>query len=288
MLLHPLAQIPVLRLQRLIGHQGAGTAEAAAVAALTVGFELQMAEIAEQRVLALDELAVDHHADPDVVVHEHQHRIGAVLGGAPLTLGLDPGAHVAAHQHRHREGLLQGGAERPVAQIVEGKVLDHAGVALHLTRQTEGDAGQTQRFFGQEALDGPHQAGQQVGALPFAEHMAMASKGATGQIEQRHVHITAPQAHGEKLEAALVDAQQGLAATAPHRALAAGDHQTAVEQLAGDLGDAGRREAGQTGEIGTGQLLVLLQAGVDQAIVELTDQIDTAFHDLIHRVRGNS
>lgn len=89
-LLHPLAQIPVLGFKRLIGHQGAGTAEAAAVAALTVGFELQMAEIAEQRVLALDKLAVDHHADPDVVVHEHQHRIGAVLGGAPLTLGLDP------------------------------------------------------------------------------------------------------------------------------------------------------------------------------------------------------
>lgn len=285
-LLHPLAQIPVLGFERLIGHQGAGTAKAAAIAALTVGFELQVTEIAEQGRLALDELAVDHHADPDVVVHEHQHRIGAVLGGPPLTLGLDPGAHVATHQHGHREGLLQGGAERPVAQIVEGEVLDHAGVALHLPRQTEGDAGEAQRLLGQEALDGPHQAGQQVGALPFAEDMAMTGERAAGQIEQRHVHIAAAKAHGEKLEAALVDAQQGLAATTPHRALATGDHQAAVEQLAGDLGDAGRREAGQAGEIGTGQLLVLLQAGVDQAIVELTDQIDTAFHDLIHRVRG--
>ncbi len=112
----------------------------------------------------------------------------------------------------------------------------------------------------------------------------MTGEGAACQVEQCHVHITATQTHGEKLEAALIDAQQSLAATAPHRALATGDHQTAVEQLAGDLGDAGRREAGQAGEIGTGQLLVLLQAGVDQAIVELTDQIDTAFHDLIHRV----
>ena len=47
-LLHALAQIPVLRLQRLIGHQGTGAAKAAAVAALAVGFELQVAEIAEQ------------------------------------------------------------------------------------------------------------------------------------------------------------------------------------------------------------------------------------------------
>lgn len=80
-LLHPLAQIPVLRLQRLIGHQGAGTAKAAAVAALAIGFELQVAEISEQRIFALDKLAIDHHADPDVVVDKHQHRIGAIFGG---------------------------------------------------------------------------------------------------------------------------------------------------------------------------------------------------------------
>jgi hypothetical protein len=72
----------------------------------------------------------------------------------------------------------------------------------------------------------------------------------------------------EKLEAALVDGAAGSGAATPHRALATGDHQTTVQQLAGDLGDAGRRQAGQTGQIGTGQLLVLLQAGIDQAIVE--------------------
>ena len=138
-----------------------------------------MAEIPEQGRLALDELAVDHHADPDVVVHEHQHRIGAVLGGPPFALGLDPGTHVTAHQHGDLERLLQGGAEGPVAQIVIGKMLDHAGVALHLAGQAEGDAGQTQRLLGQKALDGPHQAGQQLGTLRLVEDMAMARQGVT-------------------------------------------------------------------------------------------------------------
>ncbi|MMZ71553.1 hypothetical protein D1872_349890 [compost metagenome] len=62
----------------------------------------------------------------------------------------------------------------------------------------------------------------------------------TGEIEQGHVHVAAAKAHGEKLEAALVDAQQGLTTATAHRALATGDHQTAIEQFAGDLGDAGR------------------------------------------------
>ncbi|MNH25302.1 hypothetical protein D3C79_852890 [compost metagenome] len=171
---------------------------------------------------------------------EHQHRIGAVPGGAPLPLGLDPGAHITAHQHGHREGLLQGGPERPVAQIIEGEVLDHAGVALHLPGQTEGDAGQPQGLLWQKHLDGPHQAGQQVAALGLAEQMAMTRQGVTSEIEQGHVYIAAAETHGEKLEAALVDAQQGLTTATAHRALTTGDHQTAIEQFAGDLGDAGR------------------------------------------------
>ncbi|MNH27811.1 hypothetical protein D3C79_879370 [compost metagenome] len=171
---------------------------------------------------------------------EHQHRIGAVLGGAPFPLGLDPGAHVPAHQHRHPECLLQGGAEGPVAQIVEGEVFDHAGMALHLPWQTERDAGEPQRLLRQEDLDGPHQAGQQGGSFLLAEQMAMACEGVARQIEQGHVHITAAETHGEKLEAALIDAQQGLATTTPHRTFATGDDQAAIEQLAGDLGDAGR------------------------------------------------
>ncbi len=239
-LLHPLAQVPILGLQGLVGDQGAGAAEATAVAALAIGFELQVAEIPEQGRLALDELAVDHHAHPYVVVDEHQHRIGAVPGGAPLPLGLDPGAHVAAHQHRHLERLLQGGAEGPVAQIIEGEVLDHAGVALHLPGQAEGDAGEAQRLLRQEAFDGPHQAGQQVIALRLAEQVTMARQGVTGEIEQGHVHVAAAKAHGEKLEAALVDAQQSLTTATPHRALATGHHQAAIEQFTGDLGDAGR------------------------------------------------
>jgi hypothetical protein len=94
-------------------------------------------------------------------------------------------------------------------------MLDHAGVALHLAGQAEGDAGQTQRLLGQKALDGPHQAGQQLGTLRLVEDMAMACQGVTREIEQGHVHMAAPQAHGEKLEAALVDAQQGLATATP-------------------------------------------------------------------------
>ena len=216
-LLHPLAQIPVLGFERLIGHQGAGTAKAAAITALTVGFELQVTEIAEQGRLALDELAVDHHADPDVVVHEHQHCIGAVLGGAPLALGLDPGAHVATHQHGHREGLLQGGAKRPVAQIVEGKCLTMPEWRSTCPGRQRAMQARRSAFLGKK----PSMARTRLAsrsARPFAEDMAMTGKRATGQIEQRHVHITATKAHREKLEAALVDAQQGLAATAPHRA----------------------------------------------------------------------
>ena len=57
---------------------------------------------------------------------------------APHSARLDPGAHVAAHQHRVPRGFLQRWDRGPVAQIVIGKMLDHAGVALHLQpRQAE-------------------------------------------------------------------------------------------------------------------------------------------------------
>ena len=181
---------------------------------------------------------------------------------------------------------MQSRAKGPVAQIVEGEVLDHAGVTLYLTRQAEGDTGQTEGLSRQKHLDGVYQTAQQIGALLLGKEVALAGQRATGEVKQRHIHVATAKTHGEKLEAALVNAQQGLTTAAPHRTFTTGDHQPPIEQLPGDLGDTGWRETGQAGEIGARQLLVLFQAGIDQAVVELPDQIDTTFHDLIHRVWG--
>lgn len=95
-------------------------------------------------------------------------------------------------------------------------MLDHAGVALYLTRQTEGDAGQTEGLSRQKHLDGMHQTAQQIGALLLGKEVALAGQRTAGEVKQRHIHVATAKTHGEKLEAALVDAQQGLTTAAPH------------------------------------------------------------------------
>ena len=90
--------------------------ETAAVTALAVGLELQVAEIPEQGHSLSMRLAVDHHADPDVVVHEHQHRIGTrFLYSRSAWIGCAPSPLTSTGT----EGLL-GWAEGPVACVVVG------------------------------------------------------------------------------------------------------------------------------------------------------------------------
>ena len=117
-----------------------------------------------------------------------------------------------------------------------------------------------------EALEWPRQARQQARCL-LVEDVAMAAPWAARQIEQGHVPHSRGQAHGEKLEAALVDAQQGLTAPRPTE-LATGNHQTPSSSSRRDpvmLADRSR----SSGTDRYDSSFVLLQAGVNQAVVEL-------------------
>ena len=66
------------------------------------------------------------------------------------------------------------------------------------------------------------------------EDMAMACQRVTAR-SNRTMSIAAPQAHGEKLEAALVDAQQGLATATPTELSPQVTTRPPSSSLAGDL-----------------------------------------------------
>ena len=76
--------------------------------------------------------------DPDVVVHEHRHHIEQFLAAPPLPLAWIQ-VRTSPLTSRYRgSSCRRVGPKGPVAQIVIGKMLDHAGVALHLQpRQAE-------------------------------------------------------------------------------------------------------------------------------------------------------